>query len=289
MAAHPFRAELKRMDAELRSGRRLGPELLSRVPLEVLGDLYLGLLPEYPALTAALPAMAPAQVQRDWTGSDGKPLMVQSCAFIESVTTAFQRHVRRPLDGATVLDHGCGWGRLLRLILRYTPAEKIWGLDPWDRSIELCREARIPVHLAICDYVPRTLPVGDVRFDLIFAFSVFTHLSPGCAARVMETLRAYLQPGGLLAITIRPPEYWPLHQPLPPGVTAESLLESHRDAGFAFIPHNRPAIDGDVTYGDASYSLEYVRRVWKGWRVLEARTNAVDPLQTVVFLQPTPI
>jgi SAM-dependent methyltransferase len=288
MGAHPFHRELKRIDDELRSGKKLTPELLSRVPLEVLGELYLG-LPGYPSLAAALPPMAPAQVQRDWTGTDGQALMNQSCAFVNSVVRAAQQHLSRPVDGATVLDYGCGWGRLLRLMLRYTPAERIWGLDPWDRSIELCREHRIPVNLAVSDYLPKDLPVGSARFDLIFAFSVFTHLSPRCALQVMRTLRAYVNDDGLLAITVRPADYWRLHTPFPPGITSEAMLAAHRDAGYAFIPHNRPAIEGDVTYGDASYSLDHVRSTWTGWTIVTSETNATDPHQTIIFLRPAPV
>jgi SAM-dependent methyltransferase len=232
--------------------------------------------------------MAPAQVQRDWTGNDGPALMSQSCAFVNSVVRRFQQEVRRPLDGSTVLDYGCGWGRLLRLMLRYTAADRIWGLDPWDRSIALCREHHLPVNLAVSDYVPTGLPVDETRFDLIFAFSVFTHLSPRCAGQVMRTLRNYVKEDGLLAVTVRPPEYWQLHVSFPPGATAEAMLAAHRQAGYAFIPHDRPPIDGDVTYGDASYSLEYVRRTWTDWTLLGTESNAGgDPHQTLVFLRPT--
>jgi SAM-dependent methyltransferase len=286
MGAKLFHRELSSIEAELRSGQPLSPELLSRVPLEVLGEVYLGLRPGVPALVAALPSMAPAQVQRDWTGSDGLPLMVQSCAFVKSVAGAFQEQTGRPLRGAMVLDYGCGWGRLLRLMLRYTAAPQIWGLDPWTSAIDLCHTHRIPVNLAVSDYVPKTLPVGDTRFDLIFAFSVFTHLSPRCALQVMKTLRTYLKEDGLLAITVRPAGYWQAHGPLPSGITPEAMMALHSDAGFAFIPHNRPPIDGDVTYGDASYSLEYVRRSWPGWATTGTTSNAEDPLQTVVFLRP---
>ena len=289
MRASPFRDELSRIEADLLAGKPLDPELLSRLPLEILGEVYLGLRPGCPSLMAALPSMAPAQVQRDWTGADGPTLMVQSCAFVDSLARALPRYAGRPLVGASVLDFGCGWGRLLRLLLRYTPADRIWGLDPWDRSIDLCRAHRIPVNLAVSDYVPKTLPVGDTHFDLIFAFSVFTHLSPKCALQVMKTLRAYLKEDGLLAITVRPEEYWRRHTPFPSGLTAEAVLAAHRDAGFAYIPHHREPIDGDVTYGDATYSLEYVGRTWRDWSIVGTESNAVDPLQTIIFLRPASV
>jgi glycosyltransferase involved in cell wall biosynthesis/SAM-dependent methyltransferase len=285
VAVTPLERALSGIDEEIRSGHPLSPELLARIPLEVLGELYLGLRGEYRALLAALPSMAPAQVQRDWTGSDGPPLMEQSCAFVNAVVLAFQQQVGRPLGTGGVLDYGCGWGRLLRLMLRYAPAPQIWGLDPWDRSIDLCREHRIPVKLAVSDYLPKALPVGETRFELIYAFSVFTHLSPSCALQVMTTLREYLKPDGLLAITVRPKEYWRAHRPLPAGMTPEAMMVLHRDVGFAFIPHDRPPIDGDVTYGDASYSLEYIRRAWPGWEITGTASNALDPLQTIVYLR----
>lgn len=281
-----FHRELSRIDEELRAGKGLSPELLSGVPVEVLGEVYLGLRPEYPALMQALPSMPPAQVQRDWTGTDGKPLMAQSCAFIRDVAEAFQEQVGGSLSDATVLDYGCGWGRLLRLLLLYSRPERIWGLDPWDRSIELCREHRIPVNLAVSDYLPKSLPVGGTRFDLVFAFSVFTHLSPTCARQVMTTLRTYMNDKGLLAITVRPPDYWRIHSYLAPELTAEAMIALHRNAGFAFIPHNRAPIDGDITYGDASYSLDYIQNSWSGWVIAETTPSALDPMQTIVLLRP---
>ena len=79
-----------------------------------------------------------------------------------------------------------------------------------------------------------------------------------------------------------------MHSPFPSGVTPEGMLAGHREAGFAFIPHNRPPIDGDVTYGDASYSLECVRSTWHGWSIAGTASNAVDAFQTIIFLRPAP-
>jgi hypothetical protein len=52
------------------------------------------------------------------------------------------------------------------------------------------------------------------------------------------------------------------------------------------MPHNRPPIDGEVTYGDTSMSLEYIARNWNGWHVVGTDYNLVDPYQLVVFLTP---
>src|SRR4029077_744564 len=48
----------------------------------------------------------------------------------------------------------------------------------------------------------------QAHLDLIYAFSVFTHLSERAAIMALTTLRRYVARGGLFVITIRPKEYW---------------------------------------------------------------------------------
>ena len=68
--------------------------------------------------------------------------------------------------------------RLIRLLYKYVPVNNIYGVDPWDKSIEICEESNIKANLYISEYIPRTLPTPqNIKFDFIMAFSVFTHLS----------------------------------------------------------------------------------------------------------------
>lgn len=262
------------------------PSLFAGYPLDQLGRLMLDVPERYPHLRAVLPRMPSDEVQRNWTGASGDALLRQSCAYVRSVAVAYGRFGSRPWTEMRMLDHGCGWGRLIRLFYKFVAPERIWGLDPWDRSIQICRETGVLGNLAVCDYLPEDLPVGDARFDLISAFSVFTHLSERCHSQVLAVLRRYVADDGLLALTIRPPDYWKHRTTFPEGVDAKALQQRHAETGFAFIPHNRKAIDGDVTYGDTSISFDYIEREWKDWRVVDVDLNAVDPYQAIVFLKP---
>jgi SAM-dependent methyltransferase len=258
--------------------------LLRQLPVEIFANLLLELPSTAPALRALLPSMASDDAQRHWTGASGKALMSQSLDFMRAVDAASREHLGRGISGK-VLDYGCGWGRLLRLLLWYVEPDQIYGADPWDQSLDMCRQHNCPGHLAFCDYVPNSLPFTE-RFDLIYAFSVFTHLSEKTADAVLRVLRSHINTKGMLVITIRPPEYWKAHSAWRAGYSVESMLQQHAQHGFAFVPHALDAVDGDITYGDTSMTLDFLRRRWPEWKTVGTACNANDPLQILVFMLP---
>lgn len=67
-----------------------------------------------------------------------------------------------------------------------------------------------------------------------------------------------LEQNGLLAITVRPEEYWSQHDQAQSAVDVDTIRESHRPRGLAFQPHLGPSIEGEVRYGDTSMSLDYM-------------------------------
>jgi 2-polyprenyl-3-methyl-5-hydroxy-6-metoxy-1,4-benzoquinol methylase len=230
-----------------------------------------------------LPAMPPEEVQKAWTGSAGVPLLEQSMGFIEVMAAGYARIAGRPLRGATVLDYGCGWGRLMRLMYAHIPPSRLYGCDPWSDSIELCRSHGVRGHLALSDYLPKSLPFGDTQFDLIYAYSVFTHLSERTCNTVLAALRQRIKPNGLLCITVRPGAYWRAHSS--DEAVRAAMSTSHRYKGFAFVAHDRAAIDGEITYGDTSISLDYMRTHWVEWEIVETGVIS-DEYQLVIFLRP---
>lgn len=264
------------------------PKLFRRVPLEVFGAIQIDRPAEFPRLMSALPLMPSTEIQQNWTGNHGHTLLAQSVDFVQSIVYAYQSSSTVPLERARILDFGCGWGRLTRLLYKFTPYDQIWGVDPWDKSIEICRDCGLKNPLAVSDYLPRDLPVGDTRFDLVIAFSVFTHLSAKAARMAAKTLAKYLEPGGLIALTIRPVEYWNHHDfefhRLDPATWRERMYSDHSEGGFAFIPHRRDPIEGDVTYGDTSMTLAWLEQNFEGLAIRAVEWNRSDGLQVIVIL-----
>jgi SAM-dependent methyltransferase len=244
-------------------------DALRRLPFEQFNDFLITLPDEqFPAISSLAPRMAPADVQIGWTGNSGRPLLTQSLAFIKTVLTSYALNSKKPLSEAKILDFGCGYGRLIRPFYYYCNADQIYGCDPWDKSLEACADAGIDCHLALSEYLPKELPFTNVKFDLIFAFSV---------------LSKALDRGGILVVTIRPEEYWQNN----PEYAAEvaGKIEEHRNNGFAFCPHQREAIDGEVTYGDASMTLDYLRKQCPELAIVGIEHSYVDPWQIIVSMQ----
>jgi SAM-dependent methyltransferase len=265
---------------------------LRELPIDVVADALLDIPEDYPAARNALPRMAPDDVQDLWTGSHGYPLLHQSCAFVHSVENGFIKYAGRPLENATILDYGCGWGRLIRLLYKFAAPQNIFGCDPWDKSIAMCEDAGIVANLALCDYLPSSVPFPGVKFDLIYAFSVFTHLSEGAARTVLAALRKSIADDGLLAITIRPASYWNTQAHACSPADIDRMLATHRSHQHAYLPHPPTFTPGVLdehgvnTFGKASFDLDYLNAEWRDWKVAGTDVSLLDPHQTIVFLKP---
>jgi hypothetical protein len=164
----------------------------------------------------------------------------------------------------------------------YSNPAHISGCDPWDQSIQLCKEANVIADLKQTEYLPETLPFPGT-FDLIYSFSVFTHLSQRATAIALRALRQSISSQGILVITVRPIEYWDISG-LP---NASEMRESHQRTGFAFMPHNREKVNGDITYGDTSVSADYLSNEFPQWKIIGADRSFHDPFQLYVFLKPS--
>ncbi len=259
---------LAALDARCAGG---GPECLSLFR-ELDADLWALLLTQeyerYPNIRALLPAVPDPSLQELWNGASGARLAAQSVAFYRLLCERVAGASRVPPAEGRVLDFGCGWGRLTRFLARDVEPGRLYGCDPVASILETCRETRVPARLAQSAFVPDRLPFEE-RFDVAFAFSVFTHLSESAHERCLAALHAGLAPGGVLVVTIRPPEYLRFCAAMHP--VLESLgadpVARLREPRYLFVPHpaepGHPQYDGgEMTYGETVVTLAYVRERW---------------------------
>jgi hypothetical protein len=67
--------------------------------------------------------------------------------------------------------------------------------DPVEPILDVCRANGVPTRLARTDFLPERLPF-DQEFDLVFAFSVFTHISAAAHEWCLQALHESLAPAG---------------------------------------------------------------------------------------------
>ncbi|AML52719.1 class I SAM-dependent methyltransferase [Falsihalocynthiibacter arcticus] len=279
---------LAKIESDLTAQSTRG-EALARLRALGLSDfgLFLISLPDatYPKLSALLPRMAEAEVQRNWTGNSGAFLLTQTLDFVRSAAYNYSEISGKPLSDAKILDFGCGYGRISRMMYFFTEEENYFGVDPWDRSIEICKNDGLTTNFAVSDYLPTDLPVGDARFDFIFAFSVFTHLSERATRAGISTVAKYLTADGILLITTREIEYWAQHFKETAPQQRAHCEESHDAGGFAFVPHSRETVDGDVTYGDTSMTVAWFHAQFPDLKIVKQDRSLNDPYQSYWFVQ----
>jgi SAM-dependent methyltransferase len=255
--------------AALRQLRRLG--------LAEFADVLLAMPDaEFPALSGVLPVMPDEAVQRALHGSAGKALMHDGVSFLRVAAAASRDLTGRPARGARILDFGCGWGRLLGLLTYFSDPERLVGLELAPAAVALAREHRMPGRIALVTD-QRTLPVPEHSFDLIVSHSLFTRLAPDDMDVAMVSLRGSVTEAGLLALTVRPVEFWDFlaqHG----DAEAPGLRARHLQNGFAV----RETEDGRC---DVSVDVDWFAQRHAQWE-LRGTDRGWDELATVLLLTP---
>ena len=112
----------------------------------------------------------------------------------ELIRSLLEEHGSPMEDLGALLDWGCGCGRVLRHWASLTDTG-ISGCDINPRMIAWCNENLPFVRATVNDLSP-PLPYADASFDLVYAFSVITHLSEELQRAWIEECRRVLRPGG---------------------------------------------------------------------------------------------
>jgi len=206
-------------------------------------------------------------------------------AFHDVVRTC--DHLDVPLH--RVLDLGCASGRVLRhFACQVDSLAGLYGAD-----INLNHIAWINRHLprhivAFHSFSLPKLPLPDDCFDLVTAFSVFTHIEAFDAFWLLE-LKRVLRPGGLAYITIQSErswaemdEKWPVYKALarhPNFATASKNGKMDKDR-LIFRWREEDSYSSNVFL-----SYDYVNDVWgRIMDIMEIRPN-YPRFQDVVVLQ----
>jgi SAM-dependent methyltransferase len=253
------------------------PTLFGRLDDEAWLQTILGSLTNRKARGVVLPGFPPETVQRNFVGSAGEHALREGFGFYRVVRDAMQRYGRPPNPGTRVLDFGCGWGRMLRFFLREVSARNLHGVDVDPEMVSLCRAQFGP--LASFDVVPPRPPAPTLRsrYDVIYLYSVFSHLSPEVHLAWVEEFARRLEPGGLLLATTQGRRFLDFCESLRTGRPPESpwqqslagCFPDHADAvqrydrgELLFEPTGGGDYRPSTFYGEAVVPRGFVERSW---------------------------
>lgn len=123
-----------------------------------------------------------------------------------------------------ILDFGCGCGRTIRHF-RTLKTTKLHGTDYNPKLVDWCAR-NLPFGQFGLNQLQPPLLYPDEAFDLVYAFSVFTHLPEPLQFSWMSELSRVLRPGGYLVISTLPLELLPESQR-----TSQMVVRRETEAG----------------------------------------------------------
>lgn len=113
-----------------------------------------------------------------------------------------------PLDGAHVLDLGCGEGYVSRLVLE-AGAASVFGVDVSSEMVRIARESLPSTHAAVARYeagdASRMETFSRERYDRVMAVFLFNYLTRAQMLAVLRRVRTMLAPGGRFVFTVPHP------------------------------------------------------------------------------------
>jgi SAM-dependent methyltransferase len=231
---------------------------------------------EHPVIQSVeFPPLPDEKLQSGYVGSSGVEAFKEAFLFYQEVKK-YSRSLGIRLDPNTkVLDFGVGWGRFYRVFLRDLATENFIGIDVDQDCIDLCR-ASIPYgRFEKCDVAPPFDLVKDGSLDIVYAYSVFSHLNETTSQLWVREFARVLKPGGMLIVTTLKrahigvwrnlvqagSEEW--RQALEQAGFSTPKAESDFDNGrFLYCGIGGGGVRSRDFYGEAVVSPVYVQKAW---------------------------
>jgi ubiquinone/menaquinone biosynthesis C-methylase UbiE len=105
-----------------------------------------------------------------------------------------------PKEMPTILDWGCGTGRIVQHLHQHHPYLLLYGADINDEMISWNHQHIKSVHFSpISLFTPTAYPAN--YFDLIYGISVFTHTPSNMQKDWIDEMKRILKPSGIFLVT----------------------------------------------------------------------------------------
>jgi cyclopropane fatty-acyl-phospholipid synthase-like methyltransferase len=117
--------------------------------------------------------------------------------YLSALELVFERLQAANLK--SIVDVGCGDGRLLRELAQRRPDVATLGIDYSERAISLAKALNPGIEFAASDIVTQA---PGRRFDAVTLIEVLEHISPERVADFVAALRRLMHPASILIVTV---------------------------------------------------------------------------------------
>jgi glycosyltransferase involved in cell wall biosynthesis len=219
-----------------------------------------------------MPGFPPDQIQKQFVGSSYENALKEGFNFYRLIKKYAEKYGISIDPKTKILDFGCGWGRITRILLKDFTSENIFAVDVDPSIISVCKETIDGIDFTACN-PSAPLQFLDDSFDIIYAYSVFSHLSEDCALPWIQEFSRILKPGGILLATTQSSRFLDFCQSVRDnnlnGGWYDSLKVSFTDihrcrtdyenGTFLFSPTGGGDYREKTFYGEAIISKKYIQ------------------------------
>lgn len=249
------------------------------------------------------PPYPPEDLQREIHGHAGDISLHEAHVFYREIK-AYCAYAGCPIrSDTTLLDVGCGWGRMARLFMKDVRPERLFGVEQTDRFLMAARRANPCLTFFHNGFSP-AVPLQGESVDVVTSWSSFAHFSEFLADQWVREIHRVLKPGGLAVITTQSRRFLafcaeqrlrrasgmrlehPWHEACADSFKNETRANAAFDAGhFLHAASAKPPLP-QAHYGEAIIPRNYVLKAWGHLcRLVEYMDNPTRLPHVLIVLQ----
>lgn len=221
-------------------------------------------------LAGCVAPIPPVELRSIVSDENIAPFLYAGFLDAEAAASIYEQYGRALDHRPTVLDFGCGCGRVMRFFDPNTWT--IYGAEINQDHVDWCN-ANLPGTRSSRNSNQPPLPFDDQTIDFAYSFSVFSHLPRELASTWLADLGRILRPDGVAMITahgytaLKIIAGSPNHQ-LMFRLTSEQAVaigDALAAAEIVYLPYDADVLEAahaGPVYGNAFMDPDYAKRAW---------------------------
>lgn len=221
------------------------------------------------------PGFPDTNTQVNMIGSSGANALYEVSLLYQEIHNYINKCGMAFTPETRVLDFGCGFGRIIRFFMKDVAPGNLIGTDVYPEFVHTCNNTFQGVQFDQNEPLP-PLAYPDASFDIIYAYSVFSHLSESAHLDWLKEFQRILKPNGMVFITLRQKEFLVNHQrlrgmegisPYNKALTdffgdSNTMLPQYDAGEYIYLARGGGGVLTNDFYGDTVIPPRYIEKAW---------------------------